>query len=978
MNPVQPFRLNEGGRIQRDRRLHFTFDGTPLTGFEGDTLASALLANGVRVMGRGLKFHRPRGVLSAGAEEPNAMVRVGRGALAEPSVRATLQPLYDGLYSEPQNCWPSVNFDMARVFDFAHGLFPAGFYNKTFMWPHWHWFEASIRRMAGLGRLPPGADPDTYEYRNAHCDVLVCGAGAAGLAAAHAAAERGARVMLAEQDREPGGGLLWLPHQLEGEAGDEWAARKWRELTRRDNVTVLNNATVSGCFDHNLAVIVERVRDRRAPPHQDGPRERLWKVRARNIIFATGAIEQSLVFPNNDRPGIMLAGAVHQYLSRYAVAAGRRVVIAANNDSAHALALALQEQGIEVAALVDSRGADAAPEGMKFPVLVNSHIAGTRGGKGVTRVSVEDGNGARRVYQCDCVAMSGGWQPAVHLFSQARGKLRYSPELCAFVPDGFAPGMAVVGAANGTFDADAAVAEGYDAGDRAAGAPASVQRAPRAAGGFRVAPTAVAGSADRQWVDFQHDVTLQDIDLAVDENFTSVEHMKRYTTAGMALDQGKTGNINALAALAARTGRTPGTVGTTTFRPFYLPVTLGALAGHRHGDLYAPVQHTAIYECHKRLGAGFQDYGSWRRPEAYPRKGESLHDSVRREVLSARRNVVLFDGSPLGKIEVRGPDAAEFLHRIYVNNIKTLVSGRARYGLMLNENGVIMDDGIVACLEENLYLVHASSSGAAHVFNWLEAWLSGDWPNLDVLLTPVTSQWANIAVSGPRARDLVQRLECNIDFTNSAFPHMSIHAGTLMGVPARILRASFTGELGFEINVPADYGASLWEYLLDAGRDLGIEPLGVEALMVLRAEKGFIHVGGDTDGTTTPVDLGWDKVIEKKPGDFIGRRSLSRPGNRDADRLQLVGIRALDDGHAIVAGAHVLHANNRAAPAPTQGFVTTAVWSPVLNRWVGLGLVRGGHRRMGEQVNLFDAGHITPALITGVCAYDRGGERLHG
>ncbi len=986
MSESQPMRLETGGRIDRDKPLSFTFDGKKYAGFEGDTLASALLANGVRVVGRSFKYHRPRGILAAGAEESNALVTVGQGALEEPNVRATLQPLYDGLAARSQNCWPNVRFDIGRSLDYLHFLWPAGFYNKTFIWPHWHWYEGFVRRLSGLGKLPPGDDPDRYVHRNVHCDVLIVGGGPAGLSAALAVGESGARVVMVEQDSLLGGSLLWSEGDINGEQGDIWLEDAVRVLRQRDNVTLLTGTTATAWFDHRMVIACQMVSDRRIPGEGEGPRQRLWKIHARDIILATGAIEQPLVFANNDRPGIMLASAVQQYCNRYAVAPGKRMAIATNNDSAYGVAGALRNAGVDVVAMIDSRQkltgkAARLVRDQGLTVFHNAMPRDCRGDKGVRSVSVtkRDSLATLATLQCDCIAMAGGWQPAVHLFTQARGKLRYDASPGAFVPDEIPPHMHVAGMVAGALDLETALEQGREAGLAAAGDGLQVRPRPRSknTGALHIERAWSGQRSSRQWIDFQYDVTLQDIDIAVAENYTSVEHLKRYTTTGMSVDQGKTSNVNALLALAARTGRTPGEVGTTTFRPFYMPVTLGALAGRDRGEFYAPVQRSPLFACHEQLGAQFEDYGAWRRPRVYPRNGENEQQAVNREAVAARTAVALFDGSPLGKIEVYGPDSAEFLNRVYINNVPTLKAGRARYGLMLNENGIIIDDGIFARLVDDHYLVHTTSAGANRIHAWMEALLQGDWPDLDVLLTPVTSQWANIAVSGPRSRELVERLETGIDFSNNGMPHMSMVTGTVDEMPLRVLRASYTGELCYELNIPADRGAALWQRLLQLGEDLQLMPIGVETLGVLRTEKGYLHVGSDTDGNTTPRDAGWGRIAGRKEGEFLGKRSLSRTFNTRDGRLEFVGLTPVQQGGVLAAGAHVIDADRSGAPAPTRGYVTSACYSPNLQRYVGLGLVQDGSRRLGETVNVYDAGEVQGARISAPAAWDPEGDRLH-
>lgn len=984
MSSSQSNRLDTGGRIARDRPLSFTFDGKRLSGYQGDTLASALLANGVRVVGRSFKFHRPRGILGAGAEETNALVTVGRGALAEPNVRATLQPLYDGLAARSQNCWPNVACDIGRTLDYLHFLWPAGFYNKTFIWPHWHWYEGFIRRLSGLGKLPAGNDPDRYIHRNIHCDVLVVGSGPAGLAAALAACERGLRVMVVEQDAELGGSLLWTDAHVNDGTGGVWLEATIRRLKQQDNVTLLTDTTASAWFDHGMVIAVEAMNDRRMTGADAGPRQRLWKIHAREVVLATGALEQPLTFANNDRPGIMLASAVQQYCNRYAVTPGTRIVIAANNDSAYGVAAALMNAGIDVAAMIDSRqktsGRSArALRDRGMTVFQDAIALDCRGDKGVRSVSVAKRGSLESMatLQCDCVAMAGGWQPAVHLFTQARGSLRYASKLGAFVPDTVPPHVHVAGMVTGELRLDNALEQGWIAGS--AGHRTNKQR-PTARSGdtaLRIERVGSRRHSARQWIDFQHDVTLQDIDIAVAENYTSVEHLKRYTTTGMAVDQGKTSNLNALLALAERSGRKPGELGMTTFRPFYLPVTLGALSGRNLAEFYSAVQYSPLADCHEQANALMDDYGSWRRPRVYLREGENERQAVAREAVAARTSVVVLDGSSLGKIEVHGPDAAEFLGRLYINNVASLDVGRARYGLMLNENGIIIDDGVFARLGEEHYLVHTTSGGAARIHSWMEALLQGDWPDLDVILTPVTSQWANIAVSGPRARALLGRLDTGMDLSGEALPHMAVTCAMIKGMPVRILRVSFTGELCYEINVPADRGAALWNCLLRLGEDLQVMPVGVETLMALRIEKGYLHVGSDTDGYTTPRDIGWGHVADAKPGGFLGKRSLTRAFNVGSGRLEFVGLRPAQQGGVLRAGAHVIDAGCRGSPAPTQGYVTSACYSPNLQRYVGLGLVRDGRSRLGEAVNVYDDGEVRAAVISNPVAWDPEGERLH-
>jgi sarcosine oxidase subunit alpha len=964
---AQPFRLATGGRIDRDRPLRFTCNGRPLIGYDGDTLASALLANGVRIVGRSFKYHRPRGVLSAGIEEPSALFRVGIDGTAVPLVRATMQPLVEGLSARSENGYPSIAFDFGRLIDFTHRLWPAGFYNKTFKWPSWRVYEDLIRRAAGLGSLPSGEDDGGYYHHNLHCDLLVCGAGPAGLNAALAASRSGANVVLIDQDSLLGGRLLAERVQVEGAPAEQWLERTEAELRRASNVRILLSTTVTGYYDHNVLTAHEQS----GADSARGRVERFWKLRAREVVLATGAIEQPLLFANNDLPGIMLAGAVRQYVNRYAVLPGRTLVVATNNDDAYRTAFDVHDSGGCVAAIVDARprlsaAVTAEARARRLTVIGGSAVTCARGSRGVRRVSVRtlsaDGKnqeGQERQIDCDLLAMSGGWNPSSHLFSQAGGTLRYDERLGAFVPAQCRQRVRVVGAANGDFSAAHPLTNG-------AAADPGIRP-------LRFAPGAASG---RQWLDFLHDVTTADIELAVRENFVSVEHAKRYTTAGMAIDQGKTASLNVTTLLADLTGRRVAEVGTTTFRPPVTPVTMGAIAGGARGELFAPARLLPAHSWHVSHGAELEDFGGWKRPACYRREGENRTQAIRREVLAARKGVGLFDGSPLGKIEVRGPDAAEFLNRIYVNNALTLQPGRVRYGLMLNENGIVIDDGVFARLSPEHFLVSTTSGGADRIAGWLDEWHQCEWPDLRIVLASVTTQWAVLTIVGPDARRLLQTLECEIDLSAERFPHMNVRAGRIAGVSARLQRVSFCGELSFEVSVAADRAEALWVQLMTAGADLGIAPLGIEAWMAMRIEKGFLHVGADTDGTTNPLDLGFAPAIASKQGDFVGRRSLARVADRSESRRQLVGFEPVNTVDHLAAGAHLVTGQGHGRRS--EGFITSACFSPTLGRSIALGLLERGFARPGETVTVFDEGRMVAARVVDRTFYDPGGERMHG
>ena len=997
MSVSQPFRLVGGGRIDRRRRIDFRFNGLRFEGYRGDTLASALLANGVRTVARSIKYHRPRGFFGAGVEEPNGIFTLrhtGVEGSTVPHAPGTVVELVEGLEAQAVNGWPSLHVDLAGGLQWLGGLLSAGFYYKTFMWPRsaWHWYERAIRRMAGSGRAPDSPDPDRYDKRNAFCDVLVVGGGPAGLAATLAASRAGARVILVDDQPELGGSLLGARRELGGKPAIAWVTNCAAALAGEPEVTVLARTTAFGYYDHGFVAAIERRTDHLPPHRRRGPRERIWRIRASRVVIATGATERPLVFENNDRPGIMLAGAAAAYVNRYGVAPGRRAVVLTNNDSAWRAALDLAEAKVEVAAIVDLRTEPGGPFAARvgeagIQVLAGHAVTDTKGRNGLRRVRVERvGGGGAVDLDCDLLAVSGGWNPNVHLHAHSGGRPRFDEARGCFLPGPPAQAETAAGACRGTFRLDACVRDGAQAGREAA-----------LAAGFRDVGVISAPETDEEggtdsdsawtvhsrrprprhaFVDLQNDTTASDLELAVREGFESIEHIKRYTLLGFGTDQGKTGNVTGMAIAAGALDRSPAEVGTTTFRPPYTPVTFGAGAGLATGAFHDPLRVTPMHEWHEAEGAVFEPVGQWLRPWYFPKPGEDMHAAVDRECLAARQGVGLFDASTLGKIDIQGPDAAAFLDRVYTNDWADLAIGRCRYGLMLGEDGMVMDDGVTARLGEHHYLMTTTTGGAAHVLAWLERWRQTEWPELRVRFTSVTDQWATIGVAGPRSRDLVAALTGEIDLDPDSFRFMQFREGVFAGVPCRIFRISFTGELSFEINVPADYGRYAWDRIAERAEEFEITPYGTETMHVLRAEKGFIVVGQETDGSVTPVDLGMEWILSKKK-DFIGRRSLERSDCRRADRRRLVGLATVDPDEVLPEGAQLVDEPFTFLPAPMVGYVTSSYRSANLGRSIALALVAGGRERTRVHAALED-GRFVPTDVVAPVFLDPRGERQRG
>ncbi|MGV1771482.1 sarcosine oxidase subunit alpha [Agrobacterium vitis] len=983
------YRLKSGGLVDRTTALPFTFDGKAMSGFAGDTLASALLANGQKLVGRSFKYHRPRGILTAGAAEPNALMTIGRGGRTEPNTRATMQELYAGLEANSQNRWPSLEHDIGAVNSLLSPFLSAGFYYKTFMWPAKFWeklYEPVIRKAAGLGKASYEADPDAYEKCWAHCDLLVIGAGAAGLMAALAAGRAGARVILLDEQAEIGGGLLAETSLINGVAASDFVATIRAELQSLPNVQILTRTTVFGWYDGNVFGAVERVQKHIAVPAANRPVERLWRIAAKKAILATGAEERPLVFGGNDIPGVMMAGAMRRYLNHYGVAPGKKTAIFTTNDSGYALAADLEAAGVHVSAMIDSRrDATIAYQG-KARLVRGGLVSNVHGGKAVEGLDLWREGQLERL-EVDSLAMSGGFSPIIHLACHRGGKPRWSDEHSAFLAPESLNNLVLAGSASGVFGIVASMASGFEQAKQALtalGFTIQTLDMQSVEGDIIHTPAkpvwSIPGIKSKAFVDFQNDVHTKDLGLAVQEGYGHVELAKRYTTNGMATDQGKLSNVNAIGLLAEARRVSPADVGTTTFRPFYTPVSFGALAGTSHGKHFQPVRKSPLHDWAAKNGATFVETGLWYRSAWFPQSGENgWRESVDREVKNVRTHAGICDVSMLGKIEICGPDAAEFLNRVYCNAFLKLPVGKARYGLMLREDGFIYDDGTTSRMDENRYFMTTTTAYAAGVMNHLEFCAQVHWPELDVRLASVTDQWAQMAVAGPKSRTILQKL-IDEDISNEAFPYLAAKDVSLLGgrLKGRLFRISFSGELAFELAVPADYGESVADAVMLAGKEHGIQPYGIEALSVLRIEKGHV-THNEINGTVVPADLGFGKMVSATKPDFIGKHMLNREGLTASDRPQLVGVVPLDAKTSFKTGAHILNKDADPTLENDQGYVTSSCFSQHIGSTIGLALVKSGASRHGEEVLVWNGlrNEFTPAQLVNPVFVDPNNEKLH-
>ncbi len=966
----QEFRIASGGLIDRSKEISFIFNGKKYNGYKGDTLASALLANGVHLIGRSFKYHRPRGIIAAGVEDANGKVQLYKDNITEPNVNVTEVELVEGLRIESQNCWPSVNFDVGGINNFLNRFFPAGFYYKTFMWPKSFWYhvyEPFIRKAAGMGKASLDPDPDRYEHQYEHCDILVVGSGPSGIASALSAAKNGARVILAEDKARFGGSLLTDNVTIGNKNGDEWVEDSISELKSMPNVIIKKRSQVFGYYDHNMLVMFERCKDHLNNPEPYTPRQRLWYIRAKHVLISTGSIERPLIFANNDRPGIMLASSAREYLKVYGVLPGKKPIIFTNNDTAYETAIEFKAHGIDTVILDTRKSSDAGvvieAKNIGIEIKFNHGIANTAGYKKVKSATIgeltesKDGYKNLTTIPCDSIFVSGNWTPTVHLASQSGNKLKYESETDTFLPDQSRQKETVIGSANGSFTLKESLADGFNKGyqlsdeitknGRETSVPISDEKDFGSHDKFWCMPVA-DNKHYKRFVDFQNDVAVSDIQLAVREGFRSIEHVKRYTTLGMATDQGKTSNLNGLQLVSDLEKKIVPEVGHTTFRPPYTSVTIGTIIGREVGKNYRATRKSPIHEWHEKNNAVFVDAGLWLRPRYYKRGNETLQEAAKREALNVRQNVGICDVTSLGKIDIKGKDSAEFLNRVYTNAFLKLPVGKARYGVMLREDGMVFDDGTTTRIAENHFHMTTTTAQAANVLSHLEYYLQVVWPELDVNVVSTTEQWAGAAIAGPKSRELLQRLFPEEDMSNEGFPFMGFKELKFKNTVARVFRISFSGELAFEMNVMSDYGEEMWNEIISQGEDFGIQPYGTEALSTLRIEMGHV-AGSEIDGRTIAYDLSLEGMLSQKK-DFIGKRSLNRKAFTENNREKIVGVVPIDKKTSIPEGSYLMENAKASFPNPKLGHVSASCWSVEYDNPFSLAIIKDGKNKKGEKL----------------------------
>jgi len=995
-------RITNSKFIDQTYRISFKFNGKTLYGFRGDTLASALLANDIHLVGRSFKYHRPRGIMSCGSEEPNGIVQVGNdSSMTEPNTRTTEIELYEGLEATSQNCWPSVNFDVGAINNFFSLFIPAAFYYKTFMWPasFWKKYEYFIRKSAGLGRSPTKPDKDIYDHRYLHCDVLVVGGGISGIIAAKLAAQNNLNTVLIDDKNNLGGTTLFQENEcfkINNSYSNQWLKKEIENLNSFKNLTIKTRTTLAAYHSYNYLLARENLTDHLSlNEKKDKIRQRLWKIRAKKVIIATGAMERPLIFNNNDRPGIILSSSIKKYIDYYGVKCGQNISLFTNNDSTYETAISLSKSGVIVNSVIDIRdksNSSIVKEAEKLGIKIHwKHtVVNTNGYKRISSIELmklsNDGAavvGNKSKEECDCLGISGGWTPRVHLFTQSGGKLKFRDKDNIFLPDKSASEQISIGSCNGDFELDDVIKNSnksikeflnvnnsdYENLEIKCSKETDKKN-------IWLLPSNKPLGKTKPFLDFQNDSTAKDVKLALREGFKSIEHVKRYTTTGMGTDQGKLSNMHALGIIAEAAVVNMGELGTTTFRPPYTPLTFGAIVGRNVGEFFDITRKTPMHDWHAKYNAKFENVGQWKRAWYYPIKNETMYEAVQRESKAARDSAGILDASTLGKIDIQGSDSSEFLNRVYTNEWSKLEIGKCRYGLMLNEDGMVYDDGVTTRLGENHYIMTTTTGGAANVLSKLEDYLQTEWPELDVYLTSVTDHYATVSICGPNSKKILSKVIPDIDLSDKEFPHMSFKNALIDNIKCRVMRISFTGEHSYEINIQSSYGKSVWEKCFEAGKEFNITPYGTETMHLLRAEKGFIIAGQDTDGTMTPVDLQMDWIISKKKYDFIGKRSLYRSDTIREDRKQLVGLVTDDPKEVLEEGAQIVLETNK-QPIEMLGHVTSSYFSPNLNKSIALAILKNGKKLKGQKMFVPMKNKTINVTITDTVFLDKENKRLN-